>query len=109
MFQEKRIDKLFKALADAKRREIFHLLIMSASALTLTQLSNEFEISRQGVTKHVDLLKDAGLISIKSVGRQRFCSVEPRPLSEIKEWLEFYEKFWDNKMNDLSNFLDKES
>lgn len=100
------IDKIFKAFSDGTRREIFHLLMLSASALTLSQIADQFQISRQGVTKHIELLKDAGLVSIKNEGRQRLCDANPQPLNEIKGWLAFYDRFWDAKLGDLSQFLD---
>jgi DNA-binding transcriptional ArsR family regulator len=103
------IDKIFKALADANRREIFHLLVVATSALSLTQITAEFEISRQGVTKHIKLMEDAGLIQTQSKGRERFCEVNATPLNEIKDWLAVYDKFWDNKLKGLGDFLDKKA
>ena len=106
MSKQFHLDKIFKSLADSKRREIFHLLMISTTALTLSQITEKFDISRQGVTKHVELLRDAGLVKVKNDGRQRFCEVDPVPLTELKDWLAFYDKFWDKKLNNLSKFLD---
>ncbi len=103
------IDKIFKALADANRREIFHLLVVATSALSLTQITAEFDISRQGITKHIKLMEDAGLIQTHNKGRERFCEVNPTPLNEIKDWLAVYDKFWDDKLKSLGNFLDKKA
>lgn len=103
------IDKIFKALADANRREIFHLLIVATSALSLTQITAEFDISRQGVTKHIKLMEDAGLIKTHNKGRERFCEVDSTPLAEIKDWLAVYDKFWDDKLKGLGDFLDKKA
>ena len=47
------ITKLFKAIADPTRRDIFHALVIATSALSITQISNQFEMTRQGVTKHI--------------------------------------------------------
>jgi DNA-binding transcriptional ArsR family regulator len=108
MSEQNKIDKIFKALADVKRREIFHLLMLATSAMTLSQLTDKFDMSRQGVTKHVELLKDAGLVKTRSEGRERFCEIDPTPLNEIKDWLAVYDKFWDDKLNALGKFLDAE-
>ena len=58
------ITKILKAIADPTRREIFHALVLAAAALPITQISNQFEISRQGITKHLKTLEEAGLIHI---------------------------------------------
>lgn len=102
-----KITKLFKAIADPTRRDIFHALVIATSALSITQISNQFEMTRQGVTKHIKTLEDAGLVYINSQGRERFCNANPKELKEVNKWLKFYEQFWDNKLSDLSNYLDK--
>ncbi len=100
-----RVSQLFKAIADPTRREIFHALVVGASALSISQISNQFDISRQGVTKHIKTLEDAGLISIQSQGRERFCFAEPKPLKEVNKWLQFYAKFWDDSLDKLDTYL----
>ncbi|MCF7569622.1 metalloregulator ArsR/SmtB family transcription factor [Sabulilitoribacter arenilitoris] len=104
-----KITKLFKAIADPTRREIFHALIFATSALSITQISNQFDITRQGVTKHIKTLEEAGLIIIYAQGRERFCNANPKELQEINKWLKFYEQFWDNKLGDLDNYLDNKT
>ncbi|MEX0315594.1 MAG: ArsR/SmtB family transcription factor [Allomuricauda sp.] len=104
------ITRVLKAIADPKRREIFHALIVASSALSITQISGQFDISRQGVTKHIKTLENAGLVEITSKGRERFCVADAKPLKQITEWVSFYEKFWDTALGNLGNFLDsKES
>ncbi len=99
------INKLFKAIADPTRREIFHALVIATSALSITQISNQFDMSRQGVTKHIKILNDAGLVNITEEGRNRFCLADPKPLKAINKWMQFYAQFWDDKLNDLENYL----
>ncbi len=101
------VNKIFKAIADPTRREIFHVLMLAGSAMSLTQISEKFDITRQGVTKHVKLLEDAGLIRISNQGRERFCEANPTPLKEIKDWVAVYEKFWGDKLTGLGSYLDK--
>ncbi|WP_420601719.1 ArsR/SmtB family transcription factor [Flagellimonas sp.] len=104
------ITKILKAIADPKRREIFHALIITSSALSISQISGQFEISRQGVTKHIKTLESAGLVEITTHGRERFCVADAKPLKQITEWASFYEQFWDKAIDNLGNFLDsKES
>jgi len=104
-----KITKLFKAIADPTRREIFHALVIATSALSITQISNQFEISRQGVTKHIKTLEEAGLVYIDSQGRERFCNANAKPLKELNKWIKFYEQFWDDKLLDLGDYLDKKN
>ena len=104
-----RINKIFKSIADPTRREIFHVLVIASTALSITQISEHFEISRQGVTKHIRMLADAGLLEISGHGREKFCIANPKPLKEISEWVMYYEKFWVDKLNKLGTYLDQKS
>lgn len=100
-----KITKLFKAIADPTRRDIFHALVIATSALSITQISNQFEMTRQGVTKHIKTLEDAGLVYIDSQGRERFCNANPKELQEVNKWIKFYEQFWDDKLDSLGDYL----
>lgn len=100
------ITNVLKAIADPKRREIFHALIIASSALSISQISGQFDISRQGVTKHIKTLEQAGLVQITSSGRERFCIADAKPLKQITEWVSFYENFWDTALGNLGDFLD---
>ena len=103
-----RITQILKAIADPTRREIFHALVVAAVALPITQISGQFEISRQGVTKHIKTLEEAGLVQISNKGRERFCFANAEPLKEVTRWLKFYEQFWDDAIGNLDNYLDQE-
>ncbi|MEQ8624247.1 MAG: metalloregulator ArsR/SmtB family transcription factor [Vicingaceae bacterium] len=104
----KKRDQIFKAIADPTRREIFHLLIMG-SALSITQLSSHFDISRQGITKHVKLLEEAKMVNLEKEGRERICYAQAKALKEVKEWLSFYDVFWDDKLSALEDHLNKQA
>ena len=101
-----KITKLFKAIADPTRRDIFHALVIATSALSITQISGQFDISRQGVTKHIKTLEEAGLVNIDSQGRERFCYANPKPLKDVNTWLQFYTQFWDDSIQNLGDYLD---
>ena len=104
-----KITKLFKAIADPTRRDIFHALVIATSALSITQISNQFEISRQGITKHIKTLQEAGLVDINTLGRERFCNANPKELKEVNKWIKFYEQFWDDKLQNLVDYLDNKA
>lgn len=104
-----KITKLLKAIADPTRREIFHALVVAAAALPITQISNQFEISRQGITKHIKTLEEAGLVQISNKGRERFCKADPKPLQEVNKWLKMYEGFWEDSLSNLQSYLDNKT
>ena len=104
-----KITRLFKAIADPTRRDIFHALILATSALSITQISTQFDISRQGVTKHIKTLEDAGLVYIDAQGRERFCNANAKPLKEINKWMKFYEQFWNDSLHNLGDYLDNKN
>lgn len=105
----KKVDQLFKAFADPTRREIFHVLVVASAALSITQISEHFDMTRQGVTKHIKALQQVGLVNIKPEGRESYCFPNPEPLKEIKDWIAYYEKFWDDKLAKLDAHLNKKS
>ncbi len=104
-----RTNRIFKAIADPTRREIFHALILASVALPITQIASNFEISRQGVTKHIKTLEEAGLVEIHTQGRERFCKANAEPLTQINHWLQFYAQFWDQSLVKLGKHLDKKA
>jgi len=103
-----KLTQLFKAIADPKRRAIFHALTIASSTLSITQIANQFDISRQGVTKHIKTLEDAGLVYIDAQGRERFCNANAKPLVEVNKWITFYEQFWDNSLDNLEDHLNNQ-
>ncbi|MEM7086076.1 MAG: metalloregulator ArsR/SmtB family transcription factor [Bacteroidota bacterium] len=100
-----KITKILKAIADPTRREIFHALVVAASALPITQISGQFQMSRQGVTKHIKTLEEAGLVNITSQGRERYCTADVKPLQEVNKWMKFYEQFWGDALGNLEDYL----
>ena len=95
---------IFKAIADPSRRQIFHALVVTG-ALSITNIATEFNMSRQGITKHIKILEEVGLLTIKESGRTRICEANIKPLTEVVDWAAFYVKFWDNKLDNLNSFL----
>lgn len=104
-----RANKIFKAIADPTRREIFHALVVASAAMPITSISEHFDMSRQGVTKHIKLLEDAGLVSIYTQGRERVCFADPTPLKMVQDWIGEYEKFWDGALGRLQSYLKEQS
>ncbi|MDP2686285.1 MAG: metalloregulator ArsR/SmtB family transcription factor [Aequorivita sp.] len=96
---------VFQAIADPTRREIIHLL--SSETLNLNAVSEKFEISRPAISKHIKILTECGLITIRQEGRERFCEANLKSLSEVANWVEQYNAFWNKKLDALEKHLTK--
>jgi len=98
---------VFQAIADPTRREIIGLL--ANQQLNLNSIADNFDISRPAVSKHIKILTQCGLVTIKQDGRDRYCKANFGKLNEVSDWVEQYRKFWNNKLDALGDFLDKET
>jgi len=98
---------VFQAIADPTRREIIGLL--ANQQLNLNSIADNFDISRPAVSKHIKILTQCGLITIKQDGRDRYCKANFVKLNEVASWVEQYRKFWSQKLDALGDFLDKEA
>lgn len=96
---------VFQAIADPTRRKIIGLL--AGSPLNLNAIADNFEISRPAVSKHIRILTECGLITIRQEGRERFCSADLKQLQTVADWTAQYQQFWSGKLDDLENFLAK--
>ncbi|MFZ9846690.1 MAG: ArsR/SmtB family transcription factor [Flavobacteriales bacterium] len=94
---------VFQAIADPTRRAILGLLAMQT--LTLNAVAENFHISRPAVSKHVKVLEECGLISIKQQGRERYCVAKLEKLNEVSAWLEQYRNFWESKLDSLEIYI----
>ena len=94
----KDLDPVWKALADPTRRAILDLL--HAGPRKTTEIVEAFpELSRFGVMKHIDVLRDAGLITTREEGRQRVNSLNAVPIRQIYErWVSRYQEFWTDSL-----------
>ena len=99
------INNVFSALADEHRRNM--LLLLSKGSKNVNGIAEHFKISRPAVSKHLKILKRSNLVQIKKEGRNRYFSLNPKPMKGVIDWLKFYEKFWNEKLDSLQNFLEK--
>lgn len=97
---------VFQAIADPTRRQIIELL--ATGSMNLNAVAENFEISRPAISKHIKILTECGLITIRQQGRERFCDAQFDQLREVTEWTSYYNKLWDKKLNALQNYLAKE-
>ena len=77
--------------------------------MSVADLSKPFNISKSAITKHLKVLEKSGLLSRTIEGRVHRCRLEPKPLAVVSEWVSFYEKFWNNKLDALDAYLTEEN
>ena len=97
----------FQVVADPSRREMLRLL--SSDSMTINSLAEHFDMSRPAVSKHVRILNEGGFISIQDKGRERHCTLKQDGFNELQQWNDYFDKFWDNKLQKLETLLDQKS
>lgn len=91
-------------VADSSRRRILDLLLeRTRSVGELVELTG---LSQPGVSKHLRILRDNGLVSVRQDRQRRLYDVVPGPLAEIDAWLEPYRALWADRLDDLGRHLD---
>lgn len=78
---------------------------LTSGERTVTQLAEPFEMSLAAASKHIKVLESAGLIRREVRGRTHMCRLDAQPLSEAQAWLQFYESFWNNRLDELEQLL----
>ena len=103
------MDKAFKALADASRRQILDRLY-NKNGLTLNELCEDHKMSRQAVSKHLALLEKANLVVIRKEGRNKRHYLNPVPIHEIyMRWIGKFERGHLKALDNLKQALEKEN
>jgi len=97
---------VFQAIADPTRRKLLKLL--STEEMPVTVITGHFPITRTAVSKHLRVLADAGLVKERKVGRETRYKLEPEPLHELKDWLQYFELFWENKLSALKLLVESD-
>ncbi|GIO27350.1 MAG TPA: transcriptional regulator [Ornithinibacillus sp.] len=98
---------VFIAIADPTRRKLIRLLA-DEEEVPLHELTEQFQIGRTAVSKHLAILKEANLVTNRKLGRETRYRLNAGPLQEVKDWLSFYEKFWNERAMVLKTILEEE-
>ena len=93
----------FQVIADPSRRQM--LLLLSKESRTINNLAENFDMSRPAVSKHIKILYGAGFISIKDIGRERYCTLNKEGFEDLQKWISFFDKFWITKLKKLEDIL----
>ena len=94
----------FLAISDATRRHVLERL-RTQGQLSVTDLTEPLSITRQAVTKHLDVLERAGLLECHRLGRRRLHRLKAQPLEDVADWLAPYAAAWDRRLSRLRTHL----
>ncbi len=96
---------VFQAIADPTRRAIITLLALQA--MTPTAIAENFNSSRQTISKHIQILTECELLGQEQNGREIYYHLNPRKIKEIAEFIEPFRKLWDDRFNKLETIMKK--
>jgi DNA-binding transcriptional ArsR family regulator len=95
----------YGALAEPHRRQILDLL--RSSERSVGDLVGRLRLSQPGVSKHLGVLREAGLVRVRAEGRRRWYGLRPEPLAEVDRWLEPYRAYWSDRLDALQRHLEE--
>ncbi|GAA4721006.1 metalloregulator ArsR/SmtB family transcription factor [Pedococcus ginsenosidimutans] len=93
------MDAVLQALADPSRRTM--LGILRDHAATAGELADALPIARPGVSRHLRVLREAGLVDVRQEAQRRIYSLRPEGLAEVDDWLEDYRALWQHRLDAL--------
>jgi len=96
---------VFQAIADPTRRQIIELV--ARESLNLNAIADNFKISRPAISQHIKILEECGIIKIETIGRERYCKMQPQSLVPAFLWLEQYEKQWVERIDSFEKYVNK--
>lgn len=95
----------YAAVAEPHRRQILDLL--RGGECSVNDLVARLKLSQPGVSKHLRVLRDAGLVEVRPDGRRRWSGLRAEPLAEVDEWLEPYRAYWAGRLDALERHLEE--
>jgi len=97
----------FDVLAEPRRRDILDLLRVRERSVG--ELVEGVSLSQPGVSKHLRVLREAGLVEVRIDAQRRWYRVRPEPLAEIDAWLAPYRRLWNDRLDALGEYLDNDN
>jgi DNA-binding transcriptional ArsR family regulator len=107
-YQKPDLDLTFAALADPTRRALLARL-SETDSLSVSELAKPFTMSLPAVMKHLDVLSDAGLVTRNKSGRTVSCRLRAEPMERANDWLNRYQRFWTERLDQLAAYLEEDS
>ena len=103
MVQQQVLDRAFAALSDPTRRGI--LTRLGEGPATIGELAEPIGMTLTGLKKHVQVLEDAGLVTTEKIGRSRQCRLGTDRLDDAMEWIVFYQRLWERRLDGLEAYF----
>src|SRR6516164_11257458 len=103
--RRKRNNEVFRAIADPTRREILRLL--RDGRHTVGEIAANFRTSRPAISKHLRLLRSAGLVVSYKDGTASICGLNAKPLRTVNDWLQDYREFWGESLRNLKRYIEE--
>ena len=95
----------YAALAEPHRRQILDLL--RERERSVNDLVARLDLSQPGVSKHLKVLREGGLVEVRPKGRQRWYALRAQPLAEVDQWLQPYREYWSGRLDALERHLEE--
>jgi DNA-binding transcriptional ArsR family regulator len=99
--------EIFEALADPTRRHIVELL--SRRERAAGEIAAEFQVSRPAISKHLRVLRDAGIVDVREVAQRRIYRLDPKSLESAERWLARHRRFWEQRLDALERHVQERS
>lgn len=96
---------IFQAIADPTRRAIIALI--AVQSMTPNALAEQFDTTRQAVSKHLKILSECDLVQTKQQGREIYYQLQVKKMKEVDQWLDQFRKIWEDRFDNLDNYLAK--
>ncbi|MBR0718699.1 helix-turn-helix transcriptional regulator [Bradyrhizobium liaoningense] len=106
-YQAETLDRTFAALSDPTRRALLARL-GERESLSVSELAEPFPMSLPAIMKHLDVLRDAGLIVREKTGRTVACRLTAQPMEQAMDWLNRYARFWSDNLDRLAAFVEED-
>jgi len=96
---------VYQAIADPTRRAIINMV--ASEPHNVNAIAEKFDVSRQAISLHIQMLIDCGLLVVKQQGRERLCQAHLNQLGEVFEWVEQYRQHFERKLDALETYIEK--
>ncbi len=96
----------FRALADPTRRNI--LCLLAQNEMTIAEVAENFQMTRAAVKKHLSILREGDLITVRARGRAKVNTLNPAGIKQLVNWFSFFDAFWDDRLATLKSEIEKD-
>ena len=100
-----RVHDVYQAIADPTRRAIINMV--ASQPHNVNTIAEKFDVSRQAISLHIQILLDCGLLVVRQQGRERFCEARLGQLSQVSTWVDQYRQHFEGKLDNLETYIEK--